>query len=59
MSQNDERETCDEILQETRRIKEALAASAGFDIDRILEEARRNQEGCGRDVLSPPTHQRG
>jgi len=59
MSQDHERETPDEILQQTRRIKEALAASADFDIDRILEEARRNQKGSQREVLSPPVRESG
>ena len=37
----DEKETTDEIIQETRRIKEALAKSMDFDLDRILEDARQ------------------
>ena len=54
MKPMDEKETTDEIVQETRRIKEALAKSMDFDIDRILEDARQKQEKCGRVVLSPP-----
>lgn len=50
----DEKETTDEIIQETRRIKEALAKSMDFDLDRILEDARHKQEKSGRVVLSPP-----
>ena len=49
-----EKETTDEIIQETRRIKEALAKSMDFDIDRILEDARQRQGKSGRVVLSPP-----
>ena len=51
-----EKETTDEIIQETRRIKEALAKSMDFDLDRIdpLEDARQKQEKSGRVVLSPP-----
>ena len=49
-----EKETTDEIIQETRRIKEALAKSMDFDLDRILEDARQRQEKSGRIVLSPP-----
>ena len=49
-----EKETTDEIIQETRRIKEALAKSMDFDLDRILEDARQRQEKSGRVVLSPP-----
>ena len=48
------KETTDEIIQETRRIKEALAKSMDFDLDRILEDARQKQEKSGRVVLSPP-----
>ena len=49
-----EKETTDEIIQETRRIKEALAKSMDFDLDRILEDARQKQKKSGRVVLSPP-----
>ena len=44
----------DEIILETRRIKEALAESMDFDLDRILEDARQKQKKSGRIVLSPP-----
>ena len=54
MKSMDEKETTDEIIQETRRIKEALAKSMDFDLDRILEDARHKQEKSGRVVLSPP-----
>ena len=54
MKPMDEKETTDEIIQETRRIKEALAKSMDFDIDRILEDARHRQEKSGRVVLAPP-----
>ena len=50
----DDKETTDEIIQETRRIKEALAKSMDFDLDRILEDARQRQGKSGRIVLSPP-----
>lgn len=50
-------ETTDEVVQETRRIKEVLAESMDFDIDRILEDARRKQKESGREVLSPPARQ--
>lgn len=53
MKPMDEKETTDEIIQETRRIKEALAKSMDFDLDRILEDARQKQEKSGRVVLSP------
>ena len=54
MAQITERDTADEIIQETRKIKETLAASLGFDIDRILDDARRKQKESGRKILSPP-----
>ena len=54
MKPMNEEETTDEIIQETRRIKEALAKSMDFDLDRILEDARQRQEKSGRIVLSSP-----
>ena len=54
MKPMNEKETTDEIIQETRRIKEALAKSMDFDLDRILEDARQRQKKSGRIVLSPP-----
>lgn len=54
MAQITDKETRDEIVQETRRIKEVLAASLAFDVDRILDDARRKQNESGRKVLSPP-----
>ena len=57
MKKMNERETTDEIIQETRRIKEALAKSMDFDIDRILKEARKRQRESGKEILSPPVQQ--
>jgi hypothetical protein len=57
MAQINEKETTDEVVQETRRIKEALAASMDFDIDRILEDARQKQQESGRKILPPPARQ--
>ena len=57
MAHSNDRETTDEVIQETRRIKETLAASMDFDVDRILEDARRKQKESGRKVLSPPARQ--
>ena len=54
MKPMNEKETTDSIIQETRRIKEALAKSMDFDLDRILEDARQRQEKSVRIVLSPP-----
>ena len=57
MAQLNEKETTDEVVQETRRIKEVLAESMDFDIDRILKDARQKQKESGRKVLSPPVRQ--
>ena len=57
MKELNDKETTDEIIQETRRIKEALAKSMDFDIDRILKDARLKQEKSGRNILSPPVQQ--
>jgi hypothetical protein len=53
MSQMIEKETEDEVLQETRRIKEALAKPMDFDVDRILEDARQKQRESGRRIMPP------
>jgi hypothetical protein len=57
MARIDNQETTDEVVQEIRRIKEALAKSMDFDIDRILEDARQKQKESRRTVLSPPVPQ--
>ena len=57
MAQIKETETTDEVIRETRRIKVALAASMGFDIDRILHDAKEKQKKTGRKVLSPPVRE--
>ena len=54
MEPMNDKETTDEIILETRRIKEALAESMDFDLDRILKDARKKQKKSGRVVLSPP-----
>jgi hypothetical protein len=54
MAEIKEKETTDEVIQEVRRIKETLAKSMDFDIDRIVEDARQRQQASGRKVLSPP-----
>ena len=57
MAQIKETETTDEVIRETRRIKEALGAAMGFDIDRILQDAKEKQKKTGRKILSPPIHE--
>lgn len=49
-----EKATTDEIVRETRQIKEEFAKSFDCDIDRILENARKKQAQDDRTVLSPP-----
>ena len=44
MKPMNDKETTDEVFQETRRIKEALAKSMDFDLDRILKDARQKQK---------------
>ena len=50
---NDE-QTPEKIVQETRRTKEALAKPLGFDVDRILDEAKNGQEKSGRKIIPAP-----
>ena len=57
MAQMEEKQTTDEVVEQVRRIKGALAESMGFDIDRILEDARQKQKESRRTVLSPPVRQ--
>ncbi|MGD0900538.1 MAG: hypothetical protein ABR915_22115 [Thermoguttaceae bacterium] len=57
MGQINTNETTDEVIQETRRIKESLARSMNFDVDRILDDARQKQKQSGRKVLSPPVQE--
>jgi hypothetical protein len=47
----------DEVLREVRRIKEELAAKHDFDIRRMGEELRRNQETSKKNgwvFVDPP-----
>ncbi len=56
MSQIKASRTTDEVIREMRRIKEALAQTMDFDIDRILADAREKQKKSGRTILRPPVH---
>lgn len=58
MAEVNERESVDEVIRETRRIKAALAEALDFDVDRILDDARRRQQNSDRTVLSPPAPQK-
>ena len=57
MKKINDKEIRDEVIHETRRIKEALAKSMDFDIDRILKDARLRQGKSGRKILSPSVQQ--
>lgn len=59
MAQDNAKETTDEIIEESRRIKATLAESMNFDIDRIVAEARKKQEQAGGTVLAPPIRHGG
>ena len=48
-----EEQTTDEVLEETRRIKEALGKRFDFDIDRIIDSAIENQNKSGKNILLP------
>ena len=58
MKKINDKEIRDEVIHETRRIKEALAKSMDFDIDRILKDARLRHGKSGRKILSPPLSRR-
>jgi hypothetical protein len=53
-----DKDSTDEIIQEVRRIKKALAKAADYDIDRIIRDAKRTQDESGRTVVPPPTQSR-
>ena len=59
MTQIDEAPTTDEIIREVRAIKETLARSVDYDIQRILEDARGRQRSSGRKIIAAPIHARG
>jgi hypothetical protein len=44
----------DPIVEEVRRIREANAARFNYDLDRIVEDARRRQEESGRKIIRAP-----
>lgn len=57
MAKIKKRETTDEVIQEMRKIKETLAESMDFDIDRILQDARNKQRDSKRKIIPPPIRQ--
>jgi hypothetical protein len=44
--------TPDQIVEEVRAVRERLAAEFGFDIGRIIADARRRQATSGAAVVS-------
>ena len=48
--------TYDEIVEETRRIKDALAQPFGYDVHCILEDAREKQRASHRKIIPAPLH---
>jgi len=53
MAQVESTESIDSVVEEMRRIKDALAREKGFDVSRILDEARQSQDQGNRLVLRP------
>jgi len=47
--------TGDVVLQEIWRIKDALSASYGHDVDRLFAQTRENQKKSGRPVVNLQT----
>lgn len=58
MKETKNAETTDVVVQEIRRIKDTLAKSMNYDIDRILADARQKQKLSGKKVLPPPIRQK-
>jgi hypothetical protein len=48
----------DEVLREVREIKGKLAAVRGFDVGRIMAEARANQAKSRRKIIPVPVRER-
>lgn len=44
----------DKVILEVRKIKDDLARVFGYDIKKILADARERQKSCGRLIISPP-----
>lgn len=48
----------DLVLQEIWRIKDALSASYGHDVDRLFDESRERQKRSGHPVVNLQTKHR-
>jgi hypothetical protein len=42
----------DDVIEEVRRAREAIAAKFNFDIKAMIEDARKRQKDSGRRVVS-------
>ncbi len=58
MNPDMDRDSTDEIIQEVRQTKIALAKAVGYDIDRIIRDAKRRQDESGRTIVPPPAKSR-
>lgn len=43
----------DEIIEEVRAIREALAAEFDYDLGRLFEEMKRREEASDREKIAP------
>ena len=44
----------DEIVEEVRRVRQAHAAAHGYDLKRIVEDIRRQEQESGRKFITLP-----
>ncbi|HLA83378.1 MAG TPA: hypothetical protein VJL29_01175 [Thermoguttaceae bacterium] len=49
--------TTDDIVEQVRQVKAALAESVNFNIDRIVNDAKKKQAESHRTILEPPVRQ--
>ena len=52
----EDKPTTDEVIREVHRIKDELAKALGYDVRRILDDARKKQQLSGREIYRPPAH---
>lgn len=52
--QRDERPWTDEIVAEVRSARERLFAACDYDLEKLAERLRQDQEGSGRVVVTFP-----
>ena len=54
MSVLHEQTTADDVVASVRQVKQRLAEEMGYDVTRILEDARRKEQESGLSILRPP-----